>query len=273
MATNRSSDSSQSFSSHPAPWQCKCETYWFILWLPKQLPRGIYDPLEASSPDFASPQSAGDFKSGIGMIQIVRYSETPVGPYDELLVMPGNFKVPGGQQRGKARLRISRIYVSQRETCYAGRQNWNIPKHLARFEFSSPPVAKGSAPSSPLTISVFPPGTDDSTPFFTATLTPMKWVPPIPNFSTKYLPLSTILAQPPLPSGDEAMLCGTDLWRTFKVNAHAKKARCTWIAVAESTRKDQEAYWPATKDLKPWSIGLWLEDATLDFPAPEEFKL
>lgn len=54
------------------------------------------------------------------MIQIVRYSDTPVGAYDELLLIPGNFEVPSAKERGKARLRITRDYVSQRDTCYNG---------------------------------------------------------------------------------------------------------------------------------------------------------
>ena len=54
------------------------------------------------------------------MIQIVRYTDTPVGPYDELVLIPGNFLAPGGKDKGKARMRISRIYVSQTKTCYNG---------------------------------------------------------------------------------------------------------------------------------------------------------
>ena len=51
------------------------------------------------------------------MIQIVRYSETPVGPYDELLIIPGDFKA---SQNDEKRMRITRIYVNQSETCYNG---------------------------------------------------------------------------------------------------------------------------------------------------------
>lgn len=32
-------------------------------------------------------------------------------------------------------LRVSRIYVSQKYTAWNGRTNWNIPKHLARFDW------------------------------------------------------------------------------------------------------------------------------------------
>lgn len=50
------------------------------------------------------------------------------GPYDELLVIPGRFKTPsnvGQAAQESASLRISRIYVSNLETTYAGRRNWN----------------------------------------------------------------------------------------------------------------------------------------------------
>lgn len=87
-----------------------------LLWLPKLLPSDIYAPLEASSPAVKNES----FRGGMGMIQIVRYSDTPVGAYDELVLIPGNFAIPAGRRKGKAALRITRIYVSQRETCFNG---------------------------------------------------------------------------------------------------------------------------------------------------------
>jgi hypothetical protein len=65
----------------PAPWKVECENYWFPIWLPKQLPEGIYDPLEASSEAFSSSAISGKFTAGLGMIQIYRYSKTPVGKW------------------------------------------------------------------------------------------------------------------------------------------------------------------------------------------------
>lgn len=43
------------------------------------LPEHAYSPLEAASAEFSDPIIAGGFKAGLGMIQIVRYLETPVG--------------------------------------------------------------------------------------------------------------------------------------------------------------------------------------------------
>ena len=58
------------------------------------------------------------------MVQLIRYSDSPVGPYDELLVTPGKFEYEveeGGKRIKKRNTRITRIYVSQKATCYNGR--------------------------------------------------------------------------------------------------------------------------------------------------------
>ena len=46
------------------------------------------------------------------------YKGRYLGPYDELVFIPGNFETPQG--KGKKNLRVTRIYVSQRDTCYNG---------------------------------------------------------------------------------------------------------------------------------------------------------
>lgn len=64
-------------------------------------------------------------------MQIVRYSETPVGPYDELVIVPGDFEVPvlngsgsgegnGEKKKVKKNSRITGIWVSQKDTCWNG---------------------------------------------------------------------------------------------------------------------------------------------------------
>ena len=45
------------------------------------LPDDVYAPLEAQSVSFSDPAKGGRFRGGLGMIQIVRYSDTPVGRY------------------------------------------------------------------------------------------------------------------------------------------------------------------------------------------------
>ena len=63
----------------PAPWTCKCTAYWLLSTSSSQLPADAYAPLEASSTSLSAPSQAGAFKGGLAMVQIVRYSDTPVG--------------------------------------------------------------------------------------------------------------------------------------------------------------------------------------------------
>jgi hypothetical protein len=67
------------------------------------------------------------------MVQIIRYTESPVGPYDELVLVPGGFEYESneldnqGKRKKKSNLKVSRIYVSQEKTCYNGRKSkWSI---------------------------------------------------------------------------------------------------------------------------------------------------
>ena len=71
----------KSFIQAPAPWTCKCEAYWMMFNGSKTLPDNVFAPLEAQSTSFSHSQEAGKFRGGLGMIQIVRYSNTPVGQY------------------------------------------------------------------------------------------------------------------------------------------------------------------------------------------------
>lgn len=77
------------------------------------------------------PTFGPKYHGGLAMVQIVRYSETPVGPYDELVIMPGDFEVPvlngsgggegnGGKKKVKKNTRITGIWVSQKDTCWNG---------------------------------------------------------------------------------------------------------------------------------------------------------
>jgi len=65
----------------PAPWNTKAETYWLALNLGAndEIPQGVYAPLEASSPATSDPEHAGKHRGGLGLIMIVRYSDTPCG--------------------------------------------------------------------------------------------------------------------------------------------------------------------------------------------------
>lgn len=86
----------------------------------------LYAPLEAKSA-FAKGKLVG----GLGMVQVIRYFESSVGPYDELVMCAGNLEYEIGiegtdginKQEKKRNLRVTRAYVSQEKTCYNGRKS------------------------------------------------------------------------------------------------------------------------------------------------------
>ena len=72
-----------------------------------------------------------------GVLMLVRYASSPVGPYDELL---------WAEVRGSpvgTRPRVTRIVVSTEASVVWGRQNWGIPKELAAFQWSGAGLVSG----------------------------------------------------------------------------------------------------------------------------------
>ena len=106
----------------PSPWTLKATIYTFMFYTsPSQgLPSFAFSPLEAKDAIFTSGKHCG----GLASVQVIRYSESPVGPYDEMLLCPGAFeweRTDQGTRITGRNSRISRIYVSQKDTCYNGR--------------------------------------------------------------------------------------------------------------------------------------------------------
>jgi len=287
----------------PSPWlNIPISIYLIPLTSSPPLLDHAYAPLEAASP-FSSDASSGKFKGGLGTIQVVRYHDTPVGPYDELLLIPGKFEVPGtegkdgkgnGKGRRKEMLRITRIYVSQKGTAWNGRKNWNIPKHLASFSFTT-------NPNGTTHLEVSPPSSASTEPFLTLDLTPFRYIPAIP-FSTnaaKWIGMDLRLCQPPLPTAPQAQsggegeikneevdyLCGTNEWKVAMPEVWGK-AKCCRVdlsysassSVAQETtpllgqqrdgegldpsRSSGDHWWPA---YKTWSVGVFIEDGRINF--------
>jgi hypothetical protein len=122
------------FALAPPPWETKCDIYWLLSYNRGPLPANAYSPLEASSPTFADATKAGAFKGGLGLVMIIRYSDTPVGSYNEMIYMPGSFEVP---RKGlKPAARVTRIYVDQKETTYNG-ESFIFHTHQSPFWFST----------------------------------------------------------------------------------------------------------------------------------------
>jgi hypothetical protein len=87
--TNCSNESTEPFVLIPPPWSLKGTIYSITL-LPVLDTLGIGAGLPAKAvPPFerAHPNATqGEYKGILGMIQVIRYTESPVGPYDELLM-------------------------------------------------------------------------------------------------------------------------------------------------------------------------------------------
>lgn len=93
----------------PAPWNLKGMGIMHFFCGPKRI-----DPF------------SGEEVAGLGGFIIARYDESPVGPYNELLYIPGRHKIDG-----KSSFFISKIYVDSMESVVSGQANWGIPKELA----------------------------------------------------------------------------------------------------------------------------------------------
>ncbi|KAK3935832.1 hypothetical protein QBC46DRAFT_396587 [Diplogelasinospora grovesii] len=271
MADNDSSE----IQIAPPPWKCKATAYMIPFWTSSRtaanLPTKAYHPLEAAS-TFASPDY-GTPVGGLSMIQILRYTESPVGPYDELLIVPGTFVYPFGNDADgtkgtKKGLKLTRIYVSQKHTCYNGRQNWNIPKHLARFEWTD-------LPNGATRVQVYPPDTNaNEGAFFQCTF--QKSRIPLPSFPCSVRMLSLLgvetgLVQPPLPEGESGELVGTKQWCRAVPIQYASRTSFLWADMQQQQQTGEngdaaadgcENFWPG---LNRWNACFKMTDATIEF--------
>jgi len=68
----------------------------------------------------------GKFRGGLGYVMLVNYEKSPVGPYHELLIIPGKFRKSNKQV-------ITKIYVDSEASTQNGRANWGIPKQTLPF--------------------------------------------------------------------------------------------------------------------------------------------
>lgn len=79
---------------------------------------------------FLTSAQQGCFRGGLGYVMLVNYFESPVGPYKELLLIPGKFN-PHRRQV------ISRIFVDSSASTENGRYNWGIPKETRPITWRS----------------------------------------------------------------------------------------------------------------------------------------
>lgn len=169
--------------------------------------------------------------------------------------------------------------------------DWNIPKHLAHFDFED--IQGGG-----IRIQVYPLLPDStgheriksSTPFFTTTFQPVTYFPSFPASTdwAKYVGWDLGLVQPPLPGGEGAELEGTEEWCKIAAVESSKKTSLGWFDLRQSRDVDERApllqgdqvehegpggnkyenFWPG---LGRWRIGIKMEDAVIDFPEGEHW--
>ena len=152
--------------------------------------------------------------------------------------------------------------------------DWNIPKHLASFDFET--EADGST-----LVKVFPHDTAgdaseaaaSTTPFFQARFKSVPFVPSFPSSTDllKYVGLDPTLVLPPLPAGEgsQGELPGTEQWCEIVPRESARRTTVGWFDLSQADGKgdvpgEHENFWPG---IKRWHLGVKMENAKIDFPA------
>ena len=99
----------------PAPWDCTCQA---IVWVARA---------SAAAGDAVDPEVRGAGRPLVVIGAMVRYLDTPVGSYDEVLGAVG--VLSGRRLRGS----VPFMAVDSVTSLVGGRQNWSLPKSLATF--------------------------------------------------------------------------------------------------------------------------------------------
>ncbi|MEM7183209.1 MAG: acetoacetate decarboxylase [Spirochaetota bacterium] len=107
------------YRTYPPPWKLNGTGFIFLFQADKEQ---ILQVAEMSSEDRAA------YQGGLGAYILVNYHTSDVGPYYELLFIPGDFS-----HNGKLYKRITKIFVSTQLSVDNGKRNWAIPKEKADF--------------------------------------------------------------------------------------------------------------------------------------------
>lgn len=207
----------------PPPWKLKGNGYIFLYHFPKSFVEKF-----GFLSDYQADRFNGDF---VGTVMLVDYATSAVGPYHELLFVPGRLDFDK-----KKIFSISKIYVSSQESVENGIANWGIPKELADFK-----ITKLSEKEEIVEVMIA------GRTFFKGHLQKRSFKFPI---TTKFFPLKL------------AQKLGNDLLIT---NSPAKgKASFTKLLNIEV----DSSHFPPISQLKPLSI-LAVSDFEMEFPHPE----
>jgi hypothetical protein len=103
----------------PAPWSLKGSGLVMVYHFPPAFVRQY---------GFMEDYQQQAYKGWVGAVMFIDYQQSNVGPYQELLFIPGIF-----QLAGRYSFSISKIMVSTYDSVWNGKKNWGIPKELAQF--------------------------------------------------------------------------------------------------------------------------------------------
>ena len=98
------------------PWNLRGEGWISMYWLDK------------SKKQLFSINS--NLPSNPALLMMVNYHDSPIGPYHELLLIPGKYNLD--KRSGYS---ITHIHVSTDVSTFNGRENWQIPKQTSKFLF------------------------------------------------------------------------------------------------------------------------------------------
>lgn len=105
----------------PPPWKLRGEGYVLVYRFSKKY---------LQYRNILTEEELEHFCGGFGAVMLIDYKSTPIGPYEEILFIPGRFK-----EKSETGYRITRISVSTLISVINGRENWGIPKTHAQFRF------------------------------------------------------------------------------------------------------------------------------------------
>lgn len=210
----------------PPPWKLKGNGYIFLYHFPKSFVEKF-----GFLSDYQVDRFNGDF---VGTVMLVDYATSAVGPYHELLFVPGRLSFDK-----KKIFSISKIYVSSQDSVENGIANWGIPKELADFK-----ITKLSEKEEVVEVMIA------GKTFFKVHLQKRSFKFPI---TTKFFPLKL------------AQKLGNDLLITNSpAKGKASFAKLFNIEVDSS-------HFPPISQLNPLSI-LAVSDFEMEFPHPEIIK-
>ncbi len=112
--------------SAPAPWETRVQA---VLW---------FHPAAPAAAEQLPPRLRGERTLPVTIGAFIRYLDTPVGPYSEVLASPlllARSPLPATF--------VPFIAVDSLASIHGGRANWALPKTLAAFEWSAPPERLG----------------------------------------------------------------------------------------------------------------------------------